>query len=95
MSAEQQSKIKPTMNVFTLVMINVIAIDSLRGIPMGAHYGLALVFYYVVCGLAFFLPSALVSAELATAWPQTGGIYVWVREAFGVPVAFLVSWIQW
>ncbi len=83
------------MNVFTLVMINVIAIDSLRGIPMGAHYGLALVFYYVVCGLAFFLPSALVSAELATAWPQTGGIYVWVREAFGVPVAFLVSWIQW
>jgi putative glutamate/gamma-aminobutyrate antiporter len=76
-------------------MINVIAIDSLRGIPMGAHYGLALIFYYVLASLTFFIPSALVSAELATAWPQTGGIYVWVREAFGVPAGFVVSWIQW
>ena len=84
-----------SLSVFSLVMINVIAIDSLRGIPMGAHYGLALIFIYVVFGFAFFIPSALVSAELATAWPQTGGIYVWVREAFGVPIAFLVSWVQW
>jgi amino acid transporter len=76
-------------------MINVIAIDSLRGIPMGAHYGFSLIFYYLVVGLAFFIPSALVSAELATAWPQTGGIYVWVREAFSIPVGFIVSWIQW
>lgn len=88
-------KTKPVMSVFTLVMINVIAIDSLRGIPMGAHYGFSLIFYYLIAGLAFFIPSALVSAELATAWPQTGGIYVWVREAFGIPVGFMVSWIQW
>jgi glutamate:GABA antiporter len=90
-----KKNIKPVMSVFTLVMINVIAIDSLRGIPLGAHYGFSLVFYYIIAALAFFIPSALVSAELATAWPQTGGIYVWVREAFGVRIGFLVSWIQW
>ncbi len=65
---------RKVLSVFSLVMINVIAIDSLRGIPMGAHYGFALIFYYVLAGLTFFIPSALVSAELATAWPQTGGI---------------------
>ncbi len=86
---------QPMMSVLTLIMINVIAIDSLRSIPMGAHYGFSLVFYYLIAALAFFIPSALVSAELATGWPQTGGIYVWVREAFGIPVAFLVIWIQW
>lgn len=86
---------KPTMSVLTLIMINVIAIDSLRGIPMGAHYGLSLIFYYLLAGVMFFIPSALVSAELATAWPQTGGIYVWVREAFGKRAGFLVIWIQW
>jgi glutamate:GABA antiporter len=86
---------KPTMSVLTLVMINVIAIDSLRGIPMGAHYGLSLIVYYVIAGLFFFLPSALISAELATAWPETGGIYVWVREAFGKRFGFLVIFIQW
>lgn len=83
------------LSVFSLVMINVIAVNSLRGIPMGAHYGIALIFIYVLIGFAFFIPSALVSAELATAWPQTGGIYVWIREAFGVPVGFIVSWVQW
>lgn len=83
------------MSVLTLVMINIIAIDSLRNIAMGATYGFSLVFYYIVCALLFFIPSALVSAELATGWPQTGGVYVWVREAFGVPLAFVVVWIQW
>ena len=86
---------KPTMSVLTLVMINIIAIDSLRNISMGATYGFSLLFYYIVCALLFFIPSALVSAELATGWPQTGGVYVWVREAFGIPVAFIVVWIQW
>jgi len=95
MSTNKVKKFKPVMSVFTLVMINIIAIDSLRGIPMGAHYGFSLIFYYLIAGVTFFIPSALVSAELATAWPQTGGIYVWVREAFGVPVGFVVSWIQW
>ncbi|CAL7961071.1 Uncharacterized transporter lpg1691 [Gammaproteobacteria bacterium] len=86
---------KPLMSVLTLVMINVIAIDSLRNISMGATFGFSVVFYYIVFALLFFIPSALVSAELATGWPQTGGVYVWVREAFGVPIAFTVICIQW
>ena len=88
-------KHKPVMSVLTLVMINVIAIDSLRNISMGATFGFSLVFYYLAFALLFFIPSALVSAELSTGWPQTGGVYVWVREAFGVPAAFVVVWIQW
>ena len=91
----QVSKSKVSMSIFTLVMINVIAIDSLRNIPMGASYGFSLLFYYIVCALMFFIPSALVSAELTTGWPQTGGIYIWVREAFGKRLAFTVIFIQW
>lgn len=83
------------MSVLALVMINVIAIDSLRAIPVSASYGFALLFYYVVCALMFFIPSALVTAELTTAWPQKGGIYLWVREAFGKPLAFSVIFIIW
>lgn len=90
-----KNKAKPALSVLALTMINVIAIDSLRNIPMGAAYGFSLVFYYIVCALLFFIPSALVSAELTTGWPQTGGIYVWVREAFGKPAAFVVIFIQW
>lgn len=83
------------LSVFSLVMINVIAVDSLRTLPLTAKLGLPLVFYYSVAALAFFIPVALVSAELATAYPETGGIYIWVREAFGRRAAFITIWLQW
>ena len=86
---------KKQLSVFGLVMINVIAIDSLRTLPMGAEYGFSLVFYYLFAAICFFLPTALVAAELATGWPETGGIYIWVREAFGKQIAFMTIWLQW
>ncbi|HID72398.1 TPA: amino acid permease, partial [Candidatus Micrarchaeota archaeon] len=76
-------------------MINVAAIASLRGLPAMAEFGLASVFYYVLAAVVFFIPTALVSAELATGWPKRGGIYVWVKEAFGQNWGFLAIWLQW
>lgn len=86
---------KRVLSVFSLVMINVIAVDSLRTLPMSAKLGPPLVFYYLVAAIAFFIPVALVAAELATAYPNTGGLYVWVREAFGRRAGFITIWLQW
>lgn len=83
------------LSFFGLVMINVIAVDSLRSLPIGATYGLSVITYYLIAGLLFFIPSALAAAELATRWPTTGGIYIWVREAFGNKTALVVMWLQW
>ncbi len=88
-------KSKRVISVFTLVMINVIAVDSLRTLPLTAKLGFSLVFYYSLAALGFFIPLALVSAELATAYPEAGGIYIWVREAFGRKAAFITVWLQW
>jgi putative glutamate/gamma-aminobutyrate antiporter len=84
-----------TLGVFSLVMINVIAVDNLRSLTAGAEYGFALVFFYLLAALLFFIPTILVAAELATGWPTTGGVYVWVREAFGTRWGFLTIWMQW
>jgi APA family basic amino acid/polyamine antiporter len=35
---------------------------------------------------------ALVCAELASVFPNSGGVYVFLREAFGRPLAFLWGW---
>lgn len=86
---------KKVLSVLSLVMINVIAVDSLRTLPLTAKLGLHLVAFYLVAAVAFFIPVALIAAELATAYPSTGGIYVWVREAFGRRTAFLAIWLQW
>jgi putative glutamate/gamma-aminobutyrate antiporter len=84
-----------TLGVFSLVMINVIAVDNLRSLTAGAEYGFALVFFYLLAAILFFIPTILVTAELATGWPTTGGVYVWVREAFGSRWGFLTIWMQW
>lgn len=86
---------KKPLSIFNLVMINIIAVDSLRSLPFSAEFGFTLVFYYLVASLSFFIPTALVSAELATGWPNRGGIYVWVREAFGELAGFIIIWLQW
>ncbi|MCX7120982.1 MAG: amino acid permease [Gammaproteobacteria bacterium] len=87
--------IRKPLSVLSLVAINVIAIDSLRTLPFSAEYGFSAVFYYLLAAITFFLPVSLVSAELATGWPETGGVYVWVREAFGKKIGFLTIWLQW
>jgi amino acid transporter len=86
---------KRVLSVFSLVMINVIAVDSLRTLPITAKLGLPLVSYYLFAAFVFFIPVSLVAAELATAYPSTGGIYIWVREAFGQRTAFITIWLQW
>lgn len=83
------------LSVFALVMINIIAVDSLRNLATAAEFGTALIFYYLFCALVFFIPTALVAAELATGWPKTGGLYIWVSEAFSYRTGFLAIWLQW
>lgn len=86
---------KKVLSVFSLVMINVIAVDSLRTLPISAKLGASLISYYLIAALAFFIPVALVAAELATAFPNTGGLYIWVREGFGKKAGFITIWLQW
>jgi len=91
MSTSQKVK----LGVFTLAMLNVAAIASLRGLPTMAEYGLSSIFYYLLAAVVFLIPTSLVSAELATGWPQKGGVYLWVREAFNPRLGFLAIWLQW
>ena len=46
---------------------------------------------WLICG-ALTLIGALVCAELASTFTQTGGVYIYLREAFGAPVGFLWGW---
>ena len=56
----------------------------------GGQLGLAL-FVWVAGGILSLL-GALAYAELAAMKPESGGIYVFIRDAFGSSVAFLYGW---
>ena len=92
---DQISKPARTLTVFSLVMITTGIITSIHGAPSMAEYGLSLISIYLLVALVFLLPSALISAELATGWPEDGGVYVWVKEAYGERLGFVAVWQQW
>ncbi|MFH1877515.1 MAG: amino acid permease [Candidatus Omnitrophota bacterium] len=88
---------KGKIGFFVLAMLNVAIICTLRGLPVMAKEGFALIFYYAAAAVLFLIPVSLVTAELATGWPPEGpgGVYVWVNEAFGRRLGFLAIWLQW
>jgi basic amino acid/polyamine antiporter, APA family len=47
-----------------------------------------------LAGALITLCAALTMAELATMYPRAGGTYVYLREAYGPPVAFVFGWTR-
>jgi amino acid transporter len=88
-------KKKKILTAFSLTMINIAAIGSVKNWPITAEYGLSAISYLVLAALCFFIPTALVTAELATAFPKQGGIYAWVTAAFGHRPGFVAIWLFW
>ncbi len=84
-----------TLGVFALAMINVAAVLSLRNYPSMATYGWSSIGWYLLGTITFFIPLTLAGAELATGWPQGGGVYAWVREAFGEREGFIAVFCEW
>lgn len=88
-------KPRRVLSVFVLAMLNVSIMASLRNLPLVAEFGLSAILFFFVVAAFFLVPCALISAELATGWPKSGGIYVWVREGLGDRWGFMAIWMQW
>lgn len=66
-------------------------VPSLVVADVGSAGAAALVW---VLGAVVSLCGALTLAELAVAYPRSGGAYVFLRDAYGPSVAFLFGWIK-
>src|SRR2546426_751161 len=84
------------MRLRDVVLFNITAIVGLRWLTTAAsQFGLASLLLWVVAMLVFFLPSAVAVRELADIDPGAGGIYRWVRRAFGLRHGFVAGWGYW
>lgn len=79
--------------VFTLVTLA--ALFNIRKYPNMAETQWQLISFCILAILLYLIPASLISAELSTGWPQVGGVYVWVKEAFGQQWGFVAIWLQW
>jgi amino acid transporter len=95
-AAEEISRKEPgALRRFDMILFSVAAIMLLSQVPITAKEGPAVFFWTVLILALFFIPYGLMTAELGSAYADTGGIYSWVKRAFGGFWGTQVSWWYW
>ena len=83
------------LTLVAFILITAAALMSIRTFPTQGEVGWQSIVFCILAIVMYLIPASLVSAELATGWPQEGGVYVWVKEAFGERWGFTAVWLQW
>ncbi|MBX9924515.1 MAG: APC family permease [Rhabdochlamydiaceae bacterium] len=83
------------LSLYSLVMLIIASIDSIRNLPAAALFGSSLIFFFLLSAIVFLMPTSLVAAELTAMYPDKGGVYHWVHSAFGDKWAMVAIWMQW
>lgn len=90
---------KKKIMFWELVFMVVSALFGIRWIAKStaSSFGLGLgaIPTWFVFAFIFFVPLSLICAELAATYPKDGGLYEWVKEAYGEKWGFMVSWLNW
>ena len=86
---------KPKFRLFSAVLATVCIILVIDAIAPTASIGNSQYIWWIIMILGFFIPYALISAELGTQYPSEGGMYTWVKKALGKKWAGRVAWFYW
>ncbi|OYR99241.1 glutamate:gamma-aminobutyrate antiporter [Lactobacillus taiwanensis] len=95
MEDEKTKTKKIYISVLALTMMNVSMVAGLADDVQQSFYGLASVTYFAIGAICFFIPTALVAAELASGWSNRGGIFRWVGEGLGKGWGLTCLFILW
>ncbi len=78
-----------------LTLFTVSAIVLLDTLAASASIGASSLTWWLLLGVLFMLPIGLITAELGTSYPAEGGIYVWIKKAFGQEWSTRAMWAYW
>jgi amino acid transporter/nucleotide-binding universal stress UspA family protein len=97
-SGEVEVTLRRDLGLLEVLMIGIGPnIGSTIFILIGAAAGIAGPAIIVAFVLNFFVTlfTAMAYAELASAFPETGGGYLWIKEGLFPPFGFLGGWMSW
>lgn len=91
MEKKEKKKFKLVDAILATVCITLVA----ESVMPTAAIGNSQYFWWIFLIIAFCLPYGLISAELGTTYQSEGGMYDWVKRAFGPKWAARVAWNYW
>ncbi len=86
---------KKKFRLFDAVLMAVVVVLVVESVAPAAAIGPSQFFWWAALLILFFLPYGLISAELGTTYDDDGGIYDWVRKAFGKRWGGRAAWLYW
>ncbi|MBW7571307.1 APC family permease [Caproiciproducens faecalis] len=86
---------KKKFKMFDAVLASVCVVMTIEASAPAAKMGNSQFFWWGILILTFFLPYGLISAELGTAYQGQGGIYEWVKKAYGPRWGSRVACYYW
>src|SRR5574344_946272 len=86
---------KKKFKLFDAILATVCITLVAESVMPTAAIGNSQYFWWLFLIIAFCVPYGMISAELGTTYPSEGGMYSWVKKAFGPKWAARVAWNYW
>lgn len=83
------------MGILDVTLFTVSAMLVVETLTASAAIGTKTIAWWILAIVVFLVPYGLITAELATAYPTQGGIYVWVKQALGSRWAARTTYWYW
>src|SRR5258705_10575104 len=92
---EEKAKLKKHFGRFDMLfflLCTLVGLDTLGAVASNGAQGFT---WLIFLAAAFFIPYALLTAELGSTFTEEGGAYIWVKLAFGRFTAAIQSGLYW
>jgi amino acid transporter len=92
---EEKAKLKKHFGRFDMLFFLICTLVGLDTLGAVANNGAQGFTWLIFLAVVFFVPYALLTAELGSTFTEEGGSYIWVKLAFGRTVAAVQSVLYW
>lgn len=86
---------KKKFSMFSAILTVICVVFVAEAAAPVAAIGNSQYFWWIFMMVAFLIPYGLVSSEMGTTYESDGGIYDWVKGAYGRKMGTRVSWYYW
>ncbi|AEV95924.1 APC family permease [Pediococcus claussenii] len=86
---------KKKFRLFDAVLMAVVVVLVVESAAPAAAIGTSQFFWWIFLLILFFIPYGLISSELGTAYAGDGGLYDWVKKAYGPRWGGRLAWFYW
>ncbi|BBY64555.1 APC family permease [Mycolicibacterium helvum] len=95
LAASETKHLQKSLGRLDIIFLIVAAVVSIEVLGQVSSFGGQTFTWALVLAVFFLVPYGLIFAEIGSTFTDEGGVYVWVRRAFGRPMAAIAALLTW